>query len=116
MIIGTPSHMIVSEERVEQRLCHARTEIRTCYPQQINITRSHQEITKGSWGQTECSNRYGECKKRHISLGQNGREHMESLWLSGQSSARYARFYRAIRDCIQILDTFHSDSDEMLQD
>jgi len=79
MIIGTPSHMIVSEERLEQRLCHARTEIRTCYPQQINITRSHQEITKGSWGQTECSNRYGECKKRHISLGQNGREHMWSL-------------------------------------
>ena len=34
-LTASPSHTIVSEERVEQPLCHPRIEIRTCYPQQI---------------------------------------------------------------------------------
>ena len=33
-------------------------------------TCSHHEITKGSWSQTECSNRYRGSKKRHISRDQ----------------------------------------------
>jgi len=69
-------------------------------PSKSNNCAVTQEIKEGRWSQTECSNRYGEFKKRHMSRGQNGREHLvvfSVATLVGAKPQRGSYDYRAIR-------------------